>query len=77
MLTRQITIEAPADAVWDLVGCRFARIRDCAHRDPGVDGDRVHHVRGGTDPATGHLPAEDDGLGATTGASGRNGLLVW
>jgi hypothetical protein len=30
MLTRQITVEAPADAVWDLVGRRFDRIGEWA-----------------------------------------------
>jgi hypothetical protein len=34
MLTRQITIEAPADAVWDLVGRRFDRIGDWATAIP-------------------------------------------
>src|SRR6266508_3321348 len=34
MLTRQITVEAPADAVWDLVGRRFDRIGDWATAIP-------------------------------------------
>ena len=34
MLTRQITVEAPAHAVWDLVGRRFDRIGDWATAIP-------------------------------------------
>jgi hypothetical protein len=34
MLTRQITVEAPADAVWDVVGRRFDRIGEWATAIP-------------------------------------------